>query len=77
MDRKLVKIVWKDAKTWSNAWMDQEEVADLILPSYTTYGVVIKEDVDSVFITQTLGDECRNIIGIHRGCITDIKVYDD
>jgi len=77
MEHKLVKIVWKDAKTWSNAWMDHEDTAELVLPTYTTYGVTIKEDVDSVFVSQTVGDECRNIIGIHRGCITNMKVYDD
>jgi hypothetical protein len=77
MNRKLVKIVWKDAKTWSNDWMDEEDRSILVLPEYTTYGIVIKEDVDSLFVAQTVGDECRNIIGIHRGSITDVKVYDD
>ena len=77
MDRKLVKIVWKDAKTWSNAWVDEEEVAALCLPEYVTYGVVIKEDDKSVFVTQTVGDEYRNIMGIHKGSITDIEVYGD
>jgi len=77
MDRKLVKIVWKDAKTWANAWMDDEEIGELVLPEYVTYGIVIKENDKSIFVAQSIGDECRNIMGILKGCISDIEVYGD
>ncbi len=66
---KALWVQWVDAKTWSCEWIDGEDIKDFKLPVYESMGVVVKEDKDSIFIAQTTGDEYRNILGIHKGCI--------
>lgn len=73
MDRKPVEIQWIDAKTWSNDWLEEQELASFTLPEYMSYGIVVKEDATSIFLAQTIGDESRNIIGIHKGCIVKTR----
>ena len=68
---KRVEITWIDAKSWSNAWIDTEELNELVLPEYVSCGYVVKETEFSIFLAQTKGDEYRNIIGINKGCITN------
>lgn len=63
-------IKWLDAKTWSNAWMDGDDISALKLPITESRGEVIKEDNTAIFLAQSKSeDEYRNIIGIPKGCI--------
>ena len=74
---KIVRILWHDAKTWSNAWIEGDDIEKrLTLPECDSTGKVIKEDEASIFLAQSgPGDdkEYRNIIGIPKGAITKIE----
>ena len=75
MDKPIVLwIQWIDAKTWCNDWLDHNDIAPFVLPTCESYGFVIKEDKDAIFLSQTLSeDENRNIIGIPKSCILKQK----
>jgi len=74
MEHKIVEVTWIDAKTWSNDWIDGHDLSCLTLPVCTSWGMVIKEDKNSIFLSQTASeDDNRNIIGIHRGSITRVR----
>jgi len=67
---RALYIKWIDAKTWSNAWLDNDDVPNLKLPICESRGELIKEDSVSIFLAQSKSeDEYRNIIGIPKGCI--------
>jgi len=67
-------IKWVDAKTWSNDWVDADDLEGFELPMCESRGAVIKEDSSSIFLAQTTSDEeNRNIIGIPKGCILKRK----
>ena len=71
---KLVKVLWHDAQTWVNAWLDSGDVAALELPECISYGVVIRDDAKAIYVSQTIsGQEHRNLIGIPKASISYIE----
>ena len=71
---RCVHIEWVDSKTWSNAWMDKDDLILLKLPHCTSEGRVLKEDSESIFLYQSNSEgEYLNIIGIPKACIKQLK----
>ena len=70
MKKTALYIEFVDAQTWSNAWLDAEDIAEMKLPIYRVRGEVIKETPTDLYLAQaTSGTEHRNIFGIPKGCI--------
>ena len=67
-------IKWVDAQTWTNAWLDGNELSELALPIYEVRGTVVKETPEAIFLAQCTGEsEHRNIFGIPKGSILKRK----
>lgn len=75
---KVLRVEWVDAKTWANAWVAEDEIEEFYLPEITSRGMVIKETQGAIYLVQSESeDEYSNLIGIPKGCITDIKEIHD
>lgn len=75
---KVVGVTWVRAKTWANAWVAEDDIGRFYLPEIISRGCVVKETEGAIFIAQSEGeDEYSNLIGIPRGCISDIRELDE
>jgi len=71
---KLVEVTWLDATSFSNEWLDLEQIRALQPDEYTTVGFLIDQTEDMAVIGQSMGKgEFYNIFKIPRGSIKDIK----
>ena len=78
MDYKLVEVTWLDATSFSNEWLDLEEVKRLQPDSYTTGGYLVDQTDDMVIMAQSKGKVgFYNIFEIPRGSVISIKSYPD
>lgn len=69
---KSVRITWCDAKSFSNEWMDMEQIKDLRLAVCQTEGKLIYEDSQAYYIAQnSQNGSYYNIFLIPKGSVTD------
>ena len=75
---KVLKVTWIDARTWANCWVVEDEIDEFYLREIVSRGSVIKETQQAIYLMQSESeDEYSNLIGIPKGCITDIKEIHD
>lgn len=71
---KVLKVTWIDARTWANAWIIEDEIDKFYLRQVVSRGCVIKETQEAIYLMQSESeDEYSNLIGIPKGCISDIR----
>ena len=70
---KLVRVEWADATSFSNEWLDFEEIAKLHPDGYFSVGFLIEETEDVVVLAQSKAKVgYYNIFKIPRGCVREI-----
>jgi len=74
MEFQKVEIIWRDATSFSNEWMDIEEIKLLDPDIYTTVGILIDQTEDMLIVAQSQGKtRFYNIFEIPQGSVKVIK----
>jgi len=74
MEYKLVEITWRDATSFSNEWLDYEDIRALDPDIYTSVGILIDQTESMVIIAQSGGKGMYyNIFEIPRGSVIAVK----
>jgi len=75
MDKlKKVEVTWLDATSFSNEWLDIEEIKKLDPDEYTTVAILIDQTDDTVILAQSHGKgRFYNIFEIPKGSVKSLK----
>lgn len=69
-----VKVIWEDAKSYANEWVDKETASQFEPELVGTRGYVVYESRKKIIISQssTQANGCHNCMVIPRGCVKKI-----
>ena len=66
----LVEFTWVDSKSYSNEWLNLDEIKNFKPEACSTAGYIVYEDSETYFVAQTRGEHgFYNIFLIPKGCV--------